>query len=244
MLASAVGAKGAFFMYCVKCGVELADTEKVCPLCATAVYHPDISQPEGSALYPADRLPPARKLSRGYHIVAAAAFLLPLLLVLMADLQENRTVTWSGYVIGALLVSYVCVVLPLWFRKPNPVIFVPCGFAAGCLFLLYVDLFTRGGWFLTFAFPVLGGLGLLVTATVTLTRYIKKGKLYIAGGTVIVLGGLTLMTELLMNHTFGLSRFVGWSLYPLVTLILLGGILIFLAICRSARLVMERKFFI
>ena len=29
-------------MYCIKCGVELADSEKVCPLCGTRVYHPDI----------------------------------------------------------------------------------------------------------------------------------------------------------------------------------------------------------
>ena len=33
-------------MYCVKCGVRLADTEKVCPLCATRVYHPDLEQPK------------------------------------------------------------------------------------------------------------------------------------------------------------------------------------------------------
>ena len=29
-------------MYCVKCGVELADSEKKCPLCGTPVFHPDI----------------------------------------------------------------------------------------------------------------------------------------------------------------------------------------------------------
>ena len=29
-------------MYCIKCGVELADSEKVCPLCGTRVFHPDL----------------------------------------------------------------------------------------------------------------------------------------------------------------------------------------------------------
>jgi hypothetical protein len=48
----------------------------------------------------------------------------------------------------------------------------------------------------------------------------------------------------LINHTFGFSRFIGWSLYPLTTFALLGGILIFLAICRPARESMERIFFI
>mgnify|MGYP001071229356 CR=1 FL=1 len=27
-------------MYCVNCGVELADSETVCPLCGTRVFHP------------------------------------------------------------------------------------------------------------------------------------------------------------------------------------------------------------
>ena len=29
-------------MYCIKCGVELADSEKRCPLCGTPVFHPDL----------------------------------------------------------------------------------------------------------------------------------------------------------------------------------------------------------
>ena len=33
-------------MYCVRCGVKLADTEEKCPLCGTTVYHPDIRREE------------------------------------------------------------------------------------------------------------------------------------------------------------------------------------------------------
>ena len=29
-------------MYCIKCGVELADSEDRCPLCGTKVYNPEI----------------------------------------------------------------------------------------------------------------------------------------------------------------------------------------------------------
>ena len=39
-------------MYCVKCGVELADTENKCPLCGTAVYHPDIQREAVQPNYP------------------------------------------------------------------------------------------------------------------------------------------------------------------------------------------------
>lgn len=230
-------------MYCAKCGVKLADTEKTCPLCGTVAYHPDIPRQAAAPLYPADQYPLPPKLSKMAHIIVTTAFLLPLLLVLMGDLRTNGTVTWSGYVIGALLLGYVCVVLPAWFKKPNPVIFVPCGFACGIVFLLYICLHTGGSWFLSFAFPIAGGLGLVTTAAVTLMRYIRRGKLYILGGMVIALAGLFVLSEFLMMLTFHV-KFLGWSLYPAVTLFLLGGMLLFLAICRSARKAMARRLFI
>ena len=231
-------------MYCIHCGVKLADTEKKCPLCGVVVYHPELPTPNQEPPYPADALPDAPPRSLFPHIVATAACLLPILLVLLADYHENRAVTWSGYVVGALLVSYVIVVLPVWFRSPNPVIFTPCAFGAILLYLMYIDLVTPGRWFLPFALPVAGSLGLLSTAVVTLMRYLSKGRLYIFGGAIIALGGLCLLTEFLMTATFGPPVYAGWSLYPLITLFLLGSLLLFFAICGSARQVMERKFFI
>ena len=139
---------------------------------------------------------------------------------------------------------YVTLVLPMWFRRPNPVIFVPCGFAALAVYLLYIDLAVQGNWFWTLALPVSAGVCLIVTAVVTLIRYVKKGYLYIFGGACIALGVLMLGVEFLLEMTFDIGRFVGWSLYPLTALVLLGGFLIFLAINRPARETMERKLFL
>ena len=230
-------------MYCIKCGVELADTEKICPLCQTTVYHPDLKPEAGQTLYPAGQYPHTRSRSFALPVVLSVAFLLPMLIVLLCDLQLGGGITWSGFVIGALLLGYVGLVLPVWFKAPNPVIFFPCTFAAAALYLLYIDLVTAGGWFLSFAFPVVGSLALIITAVVTLLRYVRRGKLYIFGGAVLALGMLTPLIELLLSVTFASIRFVGWSFYPLVTSVLLGGVLIFFAICRPARETMERKFF-
>lgn len=231
-------------MYCVNCGVKLADTEKCCPLCGVTVFHPDIDRPEGEALYPGHRNPVPQVSSRGAQIVLTALFLMPILITLLCDLQINGEVTWSGYVVGALVVSYIMLVLPGWFRHPNPVVFVPCAFAAVGVYLLYINLATGGSWFLSFAFPVVGGIGLIVTAVVALLQYLRRGKLYVIGGAAIALGVFMPLMELLIYITFELPRFVGWSFYPLTALVLLGGTLIFLAICRPARETMERKFFI
>lgn len=231
-------------MYCVKCGVKLADTEKHCPLCGTVVFHPEITRDAGTVMYPAGKTPAAPIKPIWPLIIFSAAFLLPIFIVLMCDIQLNGELNWAGYVVGALVTSYMIVVLPRWFRDPNPVIFVPCGFAAVALYVFYINYAVDGNWFLTLALPIIGGICAIVTAVVTLIRYIKRGKLYIFGGAFIATGGLTLLTEFLINHTFGFSRFIGWSLYPLTTFALLGGILIFLAICRPARESMERIFFI
>ena len=42
-------------MYCVKCGVELADSEKKCPLCGTPVFHPDIPRNLSEPPFPPDK---------------------------------------------------------------------------------------------------------------------------------------------------------------------------------------------
>jgi hypothetical protein len=112
------------------------------------------------------------------------------------------------------------------------------------LYLLYISLATGGGWFLSFAFPITGGVALIVTAVVTLLKYVRRGQLYIFGGAIIALGGMTVLAEFLSVITFGLDRFFGWSFYPLVVAALLGGLLIFLAVCRPARETMERKIFL
>ena len=231
-------------MYCINCGVKLADTEKRCPLCGTVVFHPELNRPEAEALYPQDQVPVPKVNSRIANVIVTAAFLLPILITLLCDLQMNGGVTWSGFVIGALLAGYVILVLPTWFRKPNPVIFVPCGFVAVGRYLLYISLATGGHWFLSFGFPVTGAVGLIVTTVVTLLRYVRRGRLYVFGGAAIALGAFMPVMELLMNLTFHFQKFKWWSLYPMIPLVLLGGVLIFLAAYRPARESMERKFFI
>lgn len=229
-------------MYCANCGVKLADTEKICPLCELRA-HPDVTQSPAEPLYPPVANPP-RVNSKAVHVVQLFLYLLPILICLQCDLLVTGAVTWSGYVVGALLVIYVVISLPMWFHSPNPVIFVPCGFGAVALYLLYIDLMTGKGWFLPFALPVVGTLGLVVTAVVTLMRYVPRGGLYIFGGAFLALGAFMPVMGWLVNLTFFSGGFAVWSVYPMTSLVLVGGLLIFLAICTPARETLIRKIFI
>ncbi len=231
-------------MYCVKCGVKLAESESSCPLCGTKVYHPDIPREKKEGAYPADKYPKAISSKKVSAIVFTVIFALPVITVLLCDMHIYGKITWSGYVIGAILWTYVSAVLPMWFKSPNPVIFVPCSFVAAGLYVLYIDLAVGGRWYLSFAFPLIGIIGLTVTAVVTLLRYVKKGELYIIGGAFILVGLSMLPLEFLASYTFGVGGFIGWSLYPLSVLVLIGGFLIFLAIYRPARIALEKIFFI
>ena len=229
-------------MYCIKCGVKLADSEKKCPLCDTAVCHPDFELSSERPLYPRDKMPKSNSGSNALNGVVIVLFLVPMLVCFFADWFLDGKLEWFGYVAGALLLSYVAFALPLWFKKPNPVIFVPCDFVGIGLYLSYINLVTNGNWFMSFAFPLVGGLCLITCTVVTLIYYLRRGKLYILGGAFMVLGVFMLLIEFLIKITFGL-HFIGWSIYPLVVLLLFGGLLIYLAINSAAREMIERKIF-
>jgi len=229
-------------MYCINCGVKLADTEEKCPLCNTVVYHPDIPRPEVRPLYPKDKIPKPGGGSKVLCGMVLIIFLVPLVLSFLSDLQPDGVLNWFGYVAGGLVLAYVIFALPFWFRDPNPVIFVPSAFVTLLLYLLHINAATDGNWFLSFAFPVAGILGLIISADVALFRYLKKGKLYILGGTFIAIGSYIMLFEFFLNITFDLP-YLWWAIYPLTVFTSLGIILIYLGISKSAREIMERKLF-
>ena len=231
-------------MYCIKCGVALADTEKKCPLCGTTVYHPDIPRADVPPQYPNSHMQEPNIHPWGVLLIVTVLFLLPMSICLVCDWSFNRQIQWAGFVVGALMVLYVITVLPSWFRHPNPVIFVPSAFAAIGVYLLYINLAVDGNWFLRFAFPITAYLGGLLTAFVALHRYTRKGALYINGGACLALGGFMLFLEYLLHINFGLPGIGTWSPYPLIVFSLLGLTLIVIAIVPTFRKSLEKKIFI
>lgn len=202
-------------MYCVNCGVKLENSEEICPLCGTEVCHPEIRIESENQLYPKGRMPEVKQRSDTFNGAVVIMFLIPVVVSFLADFYFDREIKWFGYVLGALIMGYTACALPLWFEKPNPVIFTPCVIAEAIVYLLYINCITNGNWFLSFAFPVAGGFGLIATTVVALLYYLKKGKLYIWGGAFTLTGGF----------------------------IMLGGLMFYLAINKSAREMMERKLF-
>lgn len=231
-------------MYCIKCGVELSDSEEKCPLCGTVVFHPDVKRVDGEKPYPAERKRRETANTSAVLFVLTMLFVIPLDMCLLCDFKVNDRIVWSGYASGAIVLFYIVVVLPMWFKRATPVIFVAADFAAAILYLLYIDLAVGGGWFMPFAFPVAGGMMLISCAAVALLYYLPHGALFIIAGTLIATGGFMVLVELLLNSTFGLNTKLIWSVYPLAACLLIGIMLIITACCPKLREALRRKFFI
>ena len=234
-------------MYCVKCGVELMKGAKTCPLCGTRVYHPDIEETPEPALYPRFTEGEETFSPGALQFILGFLFILPIVICLMIDLRTHHSIVWSGYVCCGLASIYIILCLPLWFKKKNPVIFVPISMTALLLTALYVSIKTGGGWFLSFAFPVGGALILLVEAIIVLCRYTVGAYphrlLYIFGGAIMVLGALLVLLEFLINVTFKIPM-TWWSIYPLTALFLVGLMVLVIAANQKLRRTLHKKLFI
>lgn len=230
-------------MYCVKCGAKLSDGQTVCPLCETKVFHPDITVKEENT-YPKIPFQSEEFNRTGLMFVLTMLFLIPIILPIVLELNWRSDISWSGYTAGGALIFYTAFVMPYWFKKPNPVIFTPVIFALTIGLLLFICIKTDGNWFMKFAFPVVGCLGLIVTAAVTILYYVKKGYLYTIGGTSIALGLWSVLLEYDIRDSFTVSTPFYWSIAPLTVMMVLGVMLIVIAIVKPLKESLRRIFFI
>lgn len=230
-------------MYCVRCGAKLSDGQTMCPLCETTVYHPDISVVEENT-YPKIPFESEEFNRKGLMFALTMIFLVPLILPILLELGWKSEISWSGYASGGTLIFYTAFVMPYWFKRPNPVIFVPVTFALSIGLLLFINYETDGNWFMSFAFPVAGSLGIIATAATTLLRYVKKGYLYTIGGLLIALGLWTVLLEFDIRTTFNVRTPFFWSVAPLTVFCILGIMLIVIAIVKPLKESLRRFFFI
>ncbi|MBE6635780.1 MAG: zinc ribbon domain-containing protein [Ruminococcaceae bacterium] len=231
-------------MYCIKCGVQLSDGQKICPICETRVYHPDIEIPDDMHTYPKKDFKSEAFNRKGLMFAITILFAIAAILPTILELSWHERVHWSGYVAGGVILAYLIYVLPYWFKNPNPAIFVPCDFAGVGLLLLYISLETGGKWFLPFAMPIVIAFGAVISAMAILRHYLKRGRLYIYGGGIIALGICCVLIEILLRSTFGVNTSFYWSIAPLTVLFIIGMALIVIEIVKPFKESLRRIFFI
>ena len=101
-------------MYCINCGVELADSETVCPLCGTRVFHPDMPRQQGEPPFPPDPMGHPEEVNRsGVLFILTMLAVLPIVICILCDWSVNGAILWSGYAAGGVALLYILAVLPL-----------------------------------------------------------------------------------------------------------------------------------
>lgn len=231
-------------MFCIKCGVELSDGQSICPICNTRVYHPDFDIVKGKDTYPKKDFKSEEFNRKGLLFAMTIIMLIPIVLTLILEMMWSGRIDWSGYVAIGITLFYVCAVLPLWFKRPNPAIFVPSDFVAACGLLLYSCVMSGGDWFLPFAMPVTLSIGLIITASSTIAYYVKRGILYIIGGTIIAIGFWTVLLEILIRITFDVNTHFVWSFASGVTCFIFGMFLIVVEIVKPFKESLRRIFYV
>ena len=231
-------------MYCVRCGVRLAEGVPSCPLCQTPVWNPEVPDRAEQPRTFSRTYPPAPKSIRYPILAFLTIFLMAVCLsVWIFCIKTRGAVSWSGLVMLGIALVYFSVIFPFWFEKSLPGVFVPLFFVLTCGYLLYINCYVGGHWFLSFAFPVVMVTGLLVTVGVLLYRHIKNRRLLITGGLFLGIGGACMLIELFESVSFH-TRMFTWSLYPVCFFGLFGVFLLLAAFIRPLRAYLERKFFL
>lgn len=160
-------------MFCKKCGAAVSDGDAFCPKCGTRVEKEETVSPvsynESNSEHTEEQTAPAKEIKekfltaptksgKSYAVIFTALTLIPAIFVLMIDYVANLAVDWPAtkYVVGALVVIWICSVLPVVRITPAPVTAIIC-FASVTLYAMFVIKEINGSmeWFTVFALPLI-----------------------------------------------------------------------------------------
>lgn len=233
--------------YCVNCGVELSSSENKCPLCGVKVYRVEGMNKEeaGTPLYPKSVMNVSIG-SKELLPALAVFFLIPILICVICDMLISHKLTWSTYVICAMMLAYVYVFLPFVLGKKRVKLYIGACTFATLLFLFFLSEKTNSGiaWFLEIGLPVCLGAGLLLIALNIVFSCFGNKKLAKIASVFFALGTYTVLINVCVNMFLKMQNILTWSLFSLVPCVIIGiGLLI---IEKNTRLKSEvkRRFFI
>lgn len=204
--------------YCVNCGVELAASERRCPLCGVEVINPrEPFDEERERPFPADVEKVRHRLVR---VTAAQVFSLllaiPLVSILLADLIRDGALTWSLIPTAAIVYAFLAVVLPCLFKRPIVWLFLILAIAETVLLLFVLKMILGGDWLWLFALPITLLTGAAVIGIYLMLRSRKASlTLKIVVLFLIVSVYIIILQMLIEIHLRGAIKF-DWSIYAAI----------------------------
>lgn len=232
--------------YCVNCGVRLADSEKVCPLCDTEVHNPKkpwTDPPKRPYSNRVDTI--VERVDRNFGVLLASLFLLiPVIVTVLSDLMTSASISWSAYVVGACAIAFIVILLPMLFKRPRPYLSVALDTFAVLLYLMLIDYFTGGSsWFLTLALPITLFTAALSALVIFVLRLKEYPNLYKASAVLSSAGVLCVALDLILKAHHSLPMLPFWSLFALAPCIVLSVMMIFVERHKTLKDKIRRRLF-
>lgn len=207
--------------YCVHCGVELAQSEPDCPLCGTTVQNLSCAwqKPEDMP-YPETVELGTERIDRRYaRQLMAMVLMVPAFVVLLLDFFDGGALSWSPFVLGAMLLLYCWIVVPFLFRFAKPYAYILIDVASLSGYLLLIALLTEGlPWFLGLVLPALLFTGLCVMGALLAARRLALPLLYRVALVVLLIGLYLIGLEQIIRLFTGRPMGFNWSVYASVPL--------------------------
>lgn len=217
--------------YCVNCGVELAPSERECPLCHTEVVNLRAPiDPEAPKPFP-DRIDLfAPQSGRGFTAgVVTLLLALPAAVCLACDAVYTRWAGWSLLVAGALAMIWVFAVPALLIRRHRV---LWAGLLDGAAVLSYLWLVERyvapGVWFMPLAVPIVAQAAALFVADYLLLRKVVRRRFRQAAVIVALAPILPLGIEVCVERFLHSRWHLSWSLLAAIPCLLLALLLLLL----------------
>ncbi|MBR7142255.1 MAG: hypothetical protein IKD06_01810 [Clostridia bacterium] len=211
--------------YCVHCGVELAASEKECPLCQTEVVNPRSPwEKPVRTPYPQRFEAMTAQIDRSFFAtIVGVLLLIPLLITVFCDLATGGGLSWSLYVAGGLALCFVWFLLPLFFKKYRPTAFSLVNCTAAILYLALINHLMGGSWFLPYGLPIsLTASVLIVVQIVLIPRKKQTGLLPVLAWSLLCIGLFVVAVNLIVEGAAGRPTVPGWSVYAFVPCVLLS----------------------
>ena len=233
--------------YCVQCGVELAPSERDCPLCGTAVQNPHCEwTPPDTPPYPETIDVKEARIDRRYARRLVAILLLAnALITLLLDFLGGGGLTWSPYVIGSVILLSCWFVVPVLYKFSRPYAIVVIDFAALGLFLLLVALMSGGmGWYLSLFIPLLLLSGITFTLTMLALRRLEWPWLNRIALSCLLVGLFLPGVEWLIRRNAGYGLRFEWSFYAAIPIAVLAAALLLVERNKPLKEEIKKKLFI
>lgn len=212
---------------CINCGVELDEGYSVCPLCG---HNPFVKESPVSAAanYPSEIIQLHRKEIKAYMwelsgIIAFSA----VAVCTLVDLIIVKGLSWS--LISSVFIIGGWITFSLFFRvKRRAAVIFPGLIITVLAALLIIDFLEKGeNWFLPVGLPLTVAFFTSAGIIMLLFRTAHFKGLNILAASLLVLSGLCILTEMIIDEYFNGEVYLRWSLIAAISIIPLSLLLLF-----------------